>query len=122
MPMLMLARMAVRVRWRRTVKLYFAGGRFRCRHCHGLIHASVYKPAWQRAYRKARKLQQRLGLTGGGSGGGVPGKPKGMTVRDYEYRLEAAQQAEALAYDAGTKHIWRLIAWIDRRRKPRFAL
>jgi len=46
---------------RRTVKLYFVGGQFRCRHCHGLIHASVYEPAWRRAYRKARKLRQRLG-------------------------------------------------------------
>jgi len=103
---------------RRTVKLYFVGGQFRCRHCHGLIHASVYEPAWRRAYRKARKLRQRLGITGGG----VPGKPKGMTVRDYERLLEAAQQAEALAYDAGTKHIWQLIAWIERRRKLRFTL
>jgi hypothetical protein len=99
---------------RRVVKLYLIDGRFRCRHCHGLIHASPYEKPWQRAYRKARKLRQYLGL----NGGVVPGKPKGMTVHDYERLLEAAQQAEARAYEAGTAHIFRLAA----RIKPRFTL
>jgi hypothetical protein len=118
---------------RRVTKLYFSQGRFRCRHCHGVIHGSVYEPAWRRAYRKAHKLRQRLGLApgaggssgidGGGSGGGaVPGKPKGMTVRNYERLLEAAQQAEARAYDADTKQIRQLAARIERRIKPKFTL
>jgi len=111
-----------------VTKLYFSQGRFRCRHCHGVIHGSVYEPAWRRAYRKAHKLRKRLGLApgvgGGGTdgGGGVLGKPKGMTVHDYERLLEAAQQAEARAYDAGTKQIRQLAARIERRIKPKFTL
>ena len=99
---------------RRVVKLYLVNGRFRCRHCHGLIHASPYEPAWRRAYRKVRKLRQRLGL----AGGAVPGKPKGMLVRVYERQLEAMLQAETRATEAGTAHIFRLAA----RIKPRFTL
>ena len=45
-----------------------------------------------------------------------------MTVHDYERLLEAAQQAEARAYDAGTAHIRWLADRIERRRKLRFTL
>jgi hypothetical protein len=78
-----------------------------------------YEKPWQRAYRKARRLQQYLGLNGGG---GAPVKPKDMPVRDYERLLEEAQQAEARAYDAGTKQIRQLAARIERRIKPKFTL
>jgi hypothetical protein len=112
---------------RRVTKLYFSQGRFRCRHCHGVIHGSVYEPAWRRAYRRAYKLRQRLGLvpgvggggTDGGGGRGVPVKPKGMTVHDYKRLLEAAQQAEVRAYEAGTAQIRWLAARIERQPKPK---
>jgi hypothetical protein len=104
---------------RRVLQLYLAHGRFRCRHCSGLVYASKYKQQpWQRAHQKARRLQRRLGITGRT----VPGKPENMRTRAYEPLLEATLQAETQATEAGTARLLQLIGQLDHRRKLRFTL
>jgi hypothetical protein len=107
---------------RRVIKLYLSGCRFRCRQCSQLVYASKYeRQPWQRAARRAGKLWRRLGI----AGTNVPGKPKGMLVRDYARLLEAALLAETQATEACTARIQRLAVQVETRRKfrlpkPRF--
>jgi hypothetical protein len=105
---------------RRVGKLYRSRGRFLCRHCSGLVYASHYyeQYSWQRAFGRANKLRRRLGITGAS----VPDKPKGMPVATYERLLEAVQQAETQATEAGTARLLQLIDQFDRRHKPPFTL
>jgi hypothetical protein len=79
---------------RRCRKLY-GGQYFRCRQCHGLVHASTREPAYQRALDQADRLWRRLG----GSGSAMdsdefPQKPPGMHWRTY--RRLAAKYEELL--------------------------
>jgi hypothetical protein len=63
-------------------------GYFRCRQCHGLVHASTTEPAYQRALDQAERLWKRLGGTGCAEVDELPPKPPHMHWRTYR-RLEA---------------------------------
>ena len=69
-------------------KIY--GGRgFRCRQCHGLVHASTREPPYQRNLDRADRIRKRLGDTSGSAfeGDDFPPKPKRMRWKTYR-RLE----------------------------------
>ena len=80
---------------RRVVKLYWLGGYFLCRHCHGLTYASKRHDAGDRALSKAQKIRRRLG----GSASlaePFPGKPPGMHWKTYQRLEEEGLRAERM--------------------------
>jgi DNA-directed RNA polymerase subunit RPC12/RpoP len=78
---------------RRCRKIY--GGRyFRCRQCHGLVHASTREPAYQRALDRAEGMRKRLGAEWGSAFEGAPLPPKPPRMRWVTYRRLEAQYEE----------------------------
>lgn len=81
-------------------KIY--GGRyFRCRQCHGLVHASTREPSYQRTLDRADRIRKRLCDTWGSAfeGDEFPPKPKRMrwkTYRRLEERYEDLQNQWAV--------------------------
>lgn len=62
--------------WRRCAVVYFARGRYACRHCNQIAYYSQSEDLMDRAWRKQRKLEARL-LDGWR-------KPKGMHWKTCE--------------------------------------
>ena len=102
---------------RRVSKLYAAGRRFRCRHCHQLAHASQGEDKWARRLRRANTVRERvLRERLGGAPGPLapcPPKPKGMHLRTYARLLDQLLAAELLADQAHARRLGRLLARID---------
>ncbi len=74
---------------RRCRKIY--GGRyFRCRQCHGLVHASTREPPYQRDLDRADRIRERLGDPSGSAfnGDDFPPKPKRMRWKTYRRLAE----------------------------------
>jgi hypothetical protein len=94
---------------RRCRKIY--GGRyFRCRQCHGLVHASKSEPAYQRALDRANKLQKRLGGTGSAfDSDELPPKPPRMRWATY-HRLEAQYEELQNRWMVGVKSRFGIVA------------
>jgi hypothetical protein len=103
---------------RRVTKLYGAGRRFLCRHCHGLVYASQREDEWARARRRLDRAAQRLG---GASGllAPCPPQPKGMPVPTYARLLDQVLAAELLVAEAGTRRLEQLLAWSDAAERKR---
>jgi hypothetical protein len=77
---------------RRCRKIY--GGRyFRCRQCHGLVHATR-EPAYQRSLDRAEEMRKRLGAEWGRAFEGAPLPPKPPRMRWAAYRRLEAQYQE----------------------------
>ena len=72
----------------RRCRTLYGGHYFRCRQCHGLVHASKREPAYQRALNQVEKLWKRLGGTGCAEVDEIPPKPRHMHWRTYR-RLAA---------------------------------
>lgn len=66
---------------RRVALLYLRGGRFACRHCQHVAHASQSEDALARLWRKQSKIEARLGEHWR--------RPKGMRRGTYEALLAA---------------------------------
>ena len=77
---------------RRVRFLYLAGLRFRCRTCHGLVHASSQEQPGDRATRKNQKLRARLGASQ--ALGDYVGRPTGMHETTYHRYLGRIREAE----------------------------
>jgi hypothetical protein len=84
---------------RRVSKLYAAGRRFRCRHCHQLAHASQGEDKWARRLRRANTVRERVirERLGGAPGplAPCPPKPKGMRLRTYARLLDQLPRGRA---------------------------
>lgn len=68
---------------RRRVRKLFAGERFQCRRCVGLVYETKLMPAWERKMERARAIRVRLG----GSDdlfAPFPAKPLRMRARTYD--------------------------------------
>jgi hypothetical protein len=96
---------------RRVAKLYGPGRHLLCRHCHRLVYASQSASEVQRRRRRASKIWQRLG---GGPGLFAPPPPKGMPLDVYARLLDQLLAAEALADEACTRLLERLLERIER--------
>jgi hypothetical protein len=75
----------------RPCRKIYGGRYFRCRQCHGLVHASTREPAYQRAIDRAERLRKRLGAADWScafDGAPLPPKPPRMRWLTYR-RLEA---------------------------------
>lgn len=86
---------------RRVAKLYRVGGRYACRHCHGLAYRSQHENSHGRGLLKAQRIRTKLG----GSANMTlpfPPKPKFMRWATY-YRLVAADQGGARRWYAGVQ-------------------
>lgn len=82
-----------------TVKrLYGAGVRYLCRHCHNLVHGSTQERPGSRATRKNQKLRRKLGAEIG-LGDWIGPKPKGMHWKTFETISARIHAAEAEVYD-----------------------
>jgi hypothetical protein len=99
---------------RRVLKLYLSHRYFLCRHCGQLVHSSLCEQPRQRSFRRVHKLWQRLGIVDELS---VPGKPEGMSLRQYERLLDATLKAEAQADKARADRLQRLVTWVSNRTK-----
>lgn len=83
----------------RTVKrLYGAGVRYLCRHCHNLVHGSTQERPGNRATRKNQKLRRKLGVEIG-LGDWIGPKPKGMHRKTFEKISARIHAAESEVYD-----------------------
>jgi hypothetical protein len=79
---------------RHVVKLYWADGRFVCRHCLGFAYLSQRQNPGVRAARRAERIRARLGGTAAEP---FRVKPRGMHWRTYRRLCEEAETAEAVA-------------------------
>jgi DNA-directed RNA polymerase subunit RPC12/RpoP len=95
---------------RRCRKIY--GGRyFRCRQCHGLVHASTREPAYQRALDRAEGMRKRLGAEWGSAFEGAPLPPKPPRMRWVTYRrLEAQYEEQQNRWAVGVKRRFGIVA------------
>ena len=94
---------------RRVARLYLVGGRYACRHCHGLAYRTQHENAYDRGLLKAQRIRMKLG----GSANMTlpfPPKPKGMRWRTY-HRLEAADAGGTMRWVTGMQ------AWLDSRKR-----
>lgn len=82
----------------RVKRLYGAGVRYLCRHCHNLVHASTQERPGNRASRRNRKLRRKLGVEIG-LGDWIGPKPKGMHWKTFETISARIHDAEAEVYD-----------------------
>ena len=82
----------------RVKRLYGAGVRYLCRHCHNLAHASTQERPGNRATRKNQKLRRKLGVEIG-LGDWIGPKPKGMHYKTFERISTRIHAAEAEVYD-----------------------
>jgi hypothetical protein len=103
---------------RRVSVLYFRGGLFRCRHCHGLAYESQREDARQRARRHADKLRARLGWPQQRALAlPIAVKPKGMWSRTFERLRGYAIAAESVAAATQVAHWLRLLRRVNRRQR-----
>jgi hypothetical protein len=88
------------------------GGRyFRCRQCHGLVHASTREPAYQRALDRAEGMRKRLGAEWGSAFEGAPLPPKPPRMRWVTYRrLEAQYEEQQNRWAVGVKRRFGIVA------------
>jgi DNA-directed RNA polymerase subunit RPC12/RpoP len=95
---------------RRCRKIY--GGRyFRCRQCHGLVHASTREPGYQRALDRAEGMRKRLGAEWGSAFEGAPLPPKPPRMRWATYhRLEAQYEEQQNRWAVGVKSRFGIVA------------
>lgn len=68
--------------------LYLRSGRFACRHCQRVSHASQSEDALARLWRKQSKIEARLG--------DYWRRPKGMRRRTYDLLVAALVHYEEL--------------------------
>ncbi len=101
---------------RRVVKLFGAGCFFRCKHCHGLTHATQQKGEMDRATWRANKIRMRLG----GAPGlrwSFPARPTGMWQRTYRELRRRAMAADMAADEAFAERLARYAVY-NRRHPP----
>lgn len=70
----------------KRVAILFGGGRYLCRHCHGLTYRSTRIQPGSAHYARANKVRERLGW-GGGVASPMGEKPKGMHWATYLHHL-----------------------------------
>lgn len=90
----------------RIRKLFLFAYRFRCRRCHGLVHASSQEQTGNRATRKNQKLRAKLGAPLG-LGDFIP-RPKGMHVATFEKYKARIRDAEQEILDDAARLLKRL--------------
>ena len=93
-----------RVWWRcpccnaRVGVLYWAGWRWQCRKCAGLVHKSTRQSDDSQAYSKVDRIREKLGW-GGGLCSPMGGRPKGMHWGTYARLMQ--QLTDAMVQAAG---------------------
>ena len=86
--------------------LYLARFRFRCRACHGLVHASSQERPGDRATRKNQKLRAKIGAPLGL--GDIVLRPKGMHHSTFSKYIERICEAEQEVWDDAARFWKRL--------------
>lgn len=79
---------------RHVMKLYGAGARYRCRHCHRIAYRTQREKEHDRIQTRANRIRKKLGGEPGVEM--IPRKPKGMHWKTYERycaELHAADDA-----------------------------
>ena len=97
---------------RRVAKLYWARGRYACRHCHCLAYRTQHENAYGRGLLKAQRIRMKLG----GSPNMTlpfPDKPRHMRWRTY-YRLMEADLGGAARWITGMQ------SWLDSHKRARW--
>lgn len=97
----------------RRAVLFGAGGRFRCRACHGLAYDSTRESARERDRRRADALRRRIGSEPGALD--APGKPKGMHPRTFGRIVAEINARERAAHAASTAEAAALLTRLDGR-------
>ena len=93
---------------KRARLLYLAYFRFRCRACHGLVHASSQERPGDRATRKNQKLREKIGAPLGL--GDIVLRPKGMHNATFSKYVERICGAEQEVWDDAARFLKRLRA------------
>ena len=113
-----------RVWWRcpcchsRVGVLYWAGWRWQCRKCAGLVHESTRQSDDAQAYSKVNKIRKKLGW-GGGLAHPMGGRKKGMHWRTYARLMQQLTDAMIRAAGASEVVIERQMKQLEKIRMPR---
>jgi len=102
---------------RRVLYLPPAGGRFRCRACHGLAYSSTRMDALERTTERVRTVQRRLQPVGSYDPFAVPPRPKGMRATTYERIRGELNEAQFRRDEIYTHDLAALVKRLDRFTK-----